>query len=45
MLSAYINILNTLLTRGRLLIYIKNSNGPKTDPCGTPVDMGKCADL
>ena len=38
-------MLNDLLTRGRSLIYVKNSNGPKTDHCGTPVDIGKCANL
>ena len=23
-------------TRGKSLMYTKNKNGPKTDPCGTP---------
>ena len=22
------------------MMYIRNSNGPSTDPCGTPVDIG-----
>ena len=37
MSSAY-NIGNdiSLTVPGRSLIYIKNSNGPSTDPCGTP---------
>ena len=35
--SAYISISNLLLTVGRSLIYIRNSNGPNIDPCGTPV--------
>ena len=34
-----------LIIKGKSLIYIKNNNGPKTDPCGTPVEMGKCVDL
>ena len=35
--SAYISILNLLLTVARSLIYIRNSNGLNIDPCGTPV--------
>ena len=25
---------------GRPLIYIKNNRGPRTEPCGTPQEMG-----
>ena len=35
--SAYISISNLLLTEGRSLTYIRNSNGLKIDPCSTPV--------
>ena len=34
---AYIIISNLLLTVGRSLIYIRNSNGPNMDPCDSPV--------
>ena len=34
-----------LLFKGKSLIYIKNNNEPKTDPCGTPVEMSKSLDL
>ena len=33
-------MLNMSLTIGKSLMYIRNNNGPKTEPCGTPVDMG-----
>ena len=36
--------LNVLLTLGRSLIYIKNNNGPRIDPCGTPVVIGPIVD-
>ena len=29
-----LDLLDTLL--GRSLTYIKNNNGPRTEPCGTP---------
>ena len=29
-----------LLTVGRSLMYIKNNNGPRTEPWGTPVVIG-----
>ena len=38
-------MLNTSLTIGKSLIYIGNSNSPKTEPCGTPVVIGKVFDL
>ena len=30
------NFILKLDTRGMSLIYIKNSNGPRVEPCGTP---------
>ena len=30
--SAYINIVKMLLTKGKSFIYIRNNEGPKTDP-------------
>ena len=38
-------MLNMSLTIGKSLMYIRNNNDPKTEPCGTPVDMGKVFDL
>ena len=38
-------MLNMSLTIGKSLMYIRHNNGPKTEPCGTPVDMGKVFDL
>ena len=29
----------TIAPPPQTLIYVKNSNGPKTDHCGTPVDI------
>ena len=31
--------LKKLLDSGKLFIYIKNSSGPKMEPCGTPVTI------
>ena len=33
-------MLKMLLRVGKLLIYIKNSRGPRTEPCGSPVVIG-----
>ena len=27
------------IDRGKSLIYTRNSSGPSTDPCGTPMDI------
>ena len=43
--SAYITILNTLLTRGKSCIHITKSSGPSTEPCGTPVSIDNFSDL
>ena len=39
MSSAYIMNLKKLLDSGKSFIYIKNSSGPKMEPCGTPVTI------
>ena len=36
--------LNNLLDSGKSFIYIKNSSGPKMEPCGTPVTIGNVLD-
>ena len=38
-------MLNTSITIGKSLIYIRNKNGLKTKPGGTPVVIGKVFDL
>ena len=43
--SAYINMWNIGLTPGKLLIYIKKSNGPKIEPWGTPIDTDFASNL
>ena len=35
----------SLLQLGMLFVYIKNSRGPKTEPCGTPHLIGISLDL
>ena len=42
--SAYIINLNLSLACGRSFKYIINSRGPKMEPWGTPVDIGKWFD-
>ena len=36
---------NILLTSGKSLMQTRHSNGPSTEPCGTPVDIGNVYDL
>ena len=43
-LSAYIKMLEMLLTVGRSIIYIKSNKGPRTEPWGTPVVIGSVID-
>ena len=43
--SAYINMWNIGVTLGKLFIYIRKSNGPKIEPCGTPIDTDFVSDL
>ena len=34
------NVLHSKVTSsGKSFIYIRNNNGPKTGPCGTPAEM------
>ena len=44
MASACIMNLKKLLDSGKSFIYIKNTSGPKMDPCGTPVTIGNVLD-
>ena len=37
-------MLNTLLTRGKSLMAMKQNKGPKIDPCGTPLVTGSSSD-
>ena len=36
--------LKKLLDSGKSFIYIKNSSGPKMEPCGTPVTIDNVLD-
>ena len=45
MLSAYIIYLNVSHEFGKSFIYIKNKSGPKIEPCGTPVEMGRVSEI
>ena len=38
-------MLNMSFTIGKSLMYIRNNNDPKIEPCRTPVDKGKVFDL
>ena len=42
--SAYMTMLNTLLTRGKLFMAMRKSKGLKIDPCGTPLVTGRSSD-
>ena len=42
---AYIIYWNVSHEFGKSLIYIKNKSGPKIEPCGTPVVMGKVSEI
>ena len=43
--SAYIIQLNNFVALGRSLMYIIKSNGPRIDPCGTPVVILRVSDF
>ena len=43
--SPYIIILKTRLILGKSLMYIRNSKGPKIEPCGTPIEIDFVSDL
>ena len=43
--SAYINILKTRLTLGKLLMYIRKSKGPTIEPWGTLIEIDFVSDL
>ena len=43
--SAYIMKLNMLLASEKSFIYIIHSNGPRIEPFGTPVVIGKMLDF
>ena len=34
-----------LLTKDKSFIYIRNTKGPKPDPCGTQADIGSSVDI
>ena len=42
---AYIIKSNLLLHRGKLFRYIINTIGPRIEPCGTPMYIGKIVDV
>ena len=44
-MSSANNLTLTLTCSGRSLMYARNSMGPRTDPCGTPDDIGMSFDL
>ena len=43
--SAYIIKSNFFVDSGKSFIYMINNNGPRIDPCGTPIVKGKISDL
>ena len=43
--SAYIIKSNLCVDSGKSFIYMINNNGPRIDPCGTPIVKGKISDL
>ena len=42
---AYIIKSNFFVDSGKSFIYMINNNGPRIDPCGTPIVKGKISDL